>query len=199
MKLFKISVCFGLIISVILSLARFDALCGDLRHNVLRVHIIAASDSSEDQKLKLKVRDALLNENGELFKSCKSFEEALSLASSKIFELEKTANRVIAENGFNYSAKVSVGEAYFGNREYESFTLPAGVYEAINVTIGEGKGKNWWCVMFPAVCIGAAGELSDSVTLESASVAENGNKYQFRFKTVEIYEDLKKIFTKSKK
>ena len=84
------------------------------------------------------------------------------------------------------------------NREYDTFTLPAGTYDAINVIIDEGKGKNWWCVMFPAVCIGASSRLDDAVDSNSANVAENSSNFKIRFKTVEIYEDFKN-FLKNRK
>lgn len=199
MKIINVSVCLGLVIAVLLSFARFDALCEDLRENVFRLHIKAASDSAEDQMLKLKVRDALLEYKGEEFTSCSDVNEAISLAEENSDEYKRIAEAVIKENGFDYSVQVNVGVSFFENREYDDFTLPAGSYEALNIIIGKGEGKNWWCVMFPAVCIGASGELSDSVNVESAEVAENSNKYKIRFKTVEIYEDLKKFFIKSKK
>lgn len=199
MKVVNVSVCFGLIFAIMLSLARFDALCQDMRDNVFRLHIIAASDSAEDQALKLKVRDAILESHGQVFTDCKDIDDAISVANDNTAEFLEIAKTVIEENGFDYNVTAQVDVSYFENREYDDFTLPAGNYEALNIIIGEGKGKNWWCVMFPAVCIGAAGELNDSVSNESAYVAEHRDKYEIRFKTVEIYEDLKKIFTKKKK
>ena len=199
MKIFNASLCLGLIISVCLSFARFDALCQDLRENVFRLHIIAASDSPADQELKLKVRDEILCCFGELFSECDNVEEAVSLARASDEDYKETAEKVIKENGFDYPVSVCIGESYFENREYDDFTLPAGEYEALNIIIGEGRGKNWWCVMFPAVCIGASGKLSDSAAEQSSRVAENSDNYQIRFKTVEIYEDLKNYFTKRKK
>ncbi|MBR2043309.1 MAG: stage II sporulation protein R [Clostridia bacterium] len=199
MKVFNISLCFGLIISIVLGLARFDALCQDLRDNLLRVHIVAASDSKDDQELKLKVRDELLLAQGSLFENCSNINEALTVANNNLSNIKGIAEKVVRENGFDYNVSVKIEEAYFGNREYESFTLPAGEYMAVNVIIGEGKGKNWWCVMFPAVCLGASSCISDAADENSAMVAENSERYQIRFKTVEIYEDLKKFFTKRKK
>lgn len=196
MKTFNLSVCFGLILAVTLSFARFDALCEDMRDNVFRLHIIAASDSAEDQALKLKVRDEILKDYGDLFLNCQDAEEAVTLSENSLEGFLKTAETVIKNNGYDYKVSAYIGQSYFENREYESFTLPAGNYNALNLIIGEGNGKNWWCVMFPAVCIGAAGELNDSVSCDSAYVAENSEKFKIRFKTVEIYEDLKKIFIK---
>ncbi len=199
MKILNVSVALGLIIAVMLSLARFDALCEDLRDNVFRLHIVAASDSEEDQALKLKVRDAILKDKGEDFTYCSDVKEAVALAQLNTDEYKKIAENVIKANGFDYKVQVNIGDCYFENREYDNFTLPAGSYEALNIVIDKGEGKNWWCVMFPAVCIGASGHLNDSVSESSAEVAEHSQKYEIRFKTVEIYEDIKKFFTKNKK
>lgn len=199
MKVFNISVCLGLIISILLSFARFDALCDDLRNNVFRLHIIAASNSDDDQKLKLKVRDAILKSSCEDFIYCDDIDEAVEFAKNNTAQFKETAENVIKLSGFDYSVKVSVGNSYFENREYDDFTLPAGNYQALNIVIGEGNGKNWWCVMFPAVCIGAAGKLSDSASQAGTEVAQNSKNYRIEFKTVEIYEDLKNFLTKKKK
>ena len=199
MKRINIAIICGLIFAITLSFARFDALCQDIRDNVFRLHIKANSDSSDDQRLKLLIRDAILAEEGKAFGSQENLAEAIKYATNNTDTFEQIANRVIIKNGYDYSVKVTVGKSYFENRKYEDFTLPAGEYEALNITIGEGQGKNWWCVMFPAVCVGASGDLKDSVCEDSDEIAKNAQKYKIKFKTVEIYEDLKKIFTKSKK
>ena len=101
----------------------------------------------------------------------------------------------ISENGFSYGASAEIGNSYFETREYEDFTLPAGNYRSLIIRLGKAQGKNWWCVIFPAVCIPAATDasLSDSASDTSAQIAEHPQKYVMRFKTVEIYEDLKKF------
>lgn len=198
MKILKISIVFGLIISALLSMARFDALCNDLRENVFRLHIRAASDSSDDQSLKLKVRDAILHKYGEAFQNCCNKTEAVEFAENNLEEFEQLAKEVICDNGYSYKVSVTVGKSFFENREYDTFTLPAGEYEALNVIIDEGSGKNWWCVMFPAVCIGASSSFDEVVSDDSADVAENSSEYKIRFKTVEIYEDFKKFFKNRK-
>ncbi len=198
MRIFKISIVFGLIITVLLSMARFDALCSDLRENVFRLHIRAASDSDYDQSLKLKVRDAILSEYGSDFQNCSNKAEAVKFAQENLDNFKNLAKETIVSNGFDYEVCVNVGDSYFENREYDTFTLPAGTYESINVIIDEGMGKNWWCVMFPAVCIGASSSLEDAVNNDSANVAENSSDFEIRFKTVEIYEDLKNFFKNRK-
>ena len=103
------------------------------------------------------------------------------------------AEKIIKDNGFDYSVSVNVGENYFENREYDTFTLPAGEYESLNIIIDKGNGKNWWCVIFPQVCVGAcSGSLNDSVSDSASDFAYNAENYVVKFKTVEIFEKVKK-------
>ena len=192
-KNIEFAVAIGLVFAVFLSMARFDAACEDLRTNVLRLHIIANSDSKEDQALKLAVRDRILENSGDIFKDSTTLEDAEKSAIDSLQRFEEIANRVIAENNFDYGCKAEVSDSYFENREYDDFTLPAGTYRSLIIRLGEAKGKNWWCVVFPTVCIPAAGEasLADSTDKVSADVAMQPQKYVVRFKTVEIYEDIK--------
>lgn len=196
MKKIRLSICFGLVCAIMLSFARFDALCDELRQNVFRLHIIANSDSAEDQALKLKVRDAVLKVSENSFTDCSDSDEAIDAASADLELFKQTALDVIRENGYDYDVQIDLSPSYFENRVYNDFTLPAGEYMALNIKIGEAVGKNWWCVMFPAVCIGASKSLEDGVNKQSADVAEQAENYVFRFKTVEIYEGLKNYFKK---
>ena len=198
-KKIMISLCFGLVFAVLLSTANFDASCNELRNNVLRLHIIANSDSDADQQLKLQIRDAILNNNGAVFNGCDSIEDAVTAAENNLDTFYNTAKEVIAKNGYDYAVDVYVSSSYFQTRQYENCQLPAGNYKALKIVIGEGKGKNWWCVMFPSVCIPATSNsgLSDKVGAKSTDIAENSQKYVMKFKAVEIYEDLKeKMFGK---
>lgn len=192
----RIGILFGLIAAILFSMADFDAACDDLRSNVLRLHIIANSDSEHDQQLKLKVRDAILQESLDCFKDCDGLDDALITANLNCEKLEKIANDVIRKSGESYCARVSIGNADFDTRVYDDFTLPAGNYKSVIVNLGEAKGKNWWCVVFPCVCVPAATnvKLSDSVNKKGAYVAENAPKYEMKFKIVELYERLKKKF-----
>ena len=192
-KAFHSALALGLISAVFCSFADFNAACDDLRHNVLRLHIIANSDSETDQNLKLLIRDEILRQSDVLFKDADGFDDAVLSAENSCREIEDTANRVIAQNGFDYKAKVRVGDAYFETREYDSFTLPAGTYKSLIVDLGEAKGKNWWCVIFPQVCLPVAKDtsLNDSVKDSSAKIAYKPERYVMRFKAVEIYEKIK--------
>lgn len=195
----ELGVLVGLICAIILSFSRFEVRCDELRQNVLRLHIIANSDSEADQALKLAVRDEILKNSTDIFKDCKDVTTACETAQTQLDNIGDIANNVIKENGFNYSADVSVGDAYFDTRVYDDFTLPAGTYKSLIVDLGAAEGKNWWCVVFPCMCVPSATDasLSDSVSQEAARTAENASKYEIKFKTVEIYEKFKKMFSKN--
>lgn len=195
-KNIELSILFGLIFAILLSFARFDAACEDIRENVVRLHIIANSDSKADQKLKLKIRDEILKINGDIFENTENYEDALLIAEKSLPLIEETVNKVIRENGFNYRATASICNTYFETREYDTFTLPAGTYKSLNIKLGKAEGKNWWCVVFPAVCIPAAADkdLSKSVSYEGVKITSNPQKYVMKFKAVEIFEDIKNFF-----
>ena len=191
----ELSAVIGLLCAIFASMAHFEAACDDLRQSVLRLHIIANSDSEEDQTVKLLVRDKILEESTDIFAGETDLHKAEKKAAEKIGDFCETAERVLSENGFSYGAEAEIGDSYFETREYEDFTLPAGNYRSLIIRLGSAEGKNWWCVIFPAVCIPAATDasLSDSASSTSAQIAEHPQKYIMRFKTVEIYEDLKKF------
>ena len=194
-KIFNISLCLGLISAIFLSLASFNASCEDLRENILRLHIIANSDSNEDQSLKLKIRDEILNRSEDLFENATDIETAIDIATDKTQEFCDIANEVIRENGYSYSVTAQIGDSYFETREYEDFTLPAGFYKSLIIKVGKAEGKNWWCVIFPEICLPAAakGDLTDTVNQSSAKIAKENERYVMRFKVVEIYESIKKL------
>ncbi|MBE6733707.1 MAG: stage II sporulation protein R [Ruminococcaceae bacterium] len=195
-KHIELSILFGLIFAILLSFARFDAACSQVRENVVRLHIIANSDSQADQALKLRVRDAILSHSGNLFENTENYDEALVICQNNLAVFEEIANTVIAENRFLYTAKATVGDTYFETREYDTFTLPAGTYKSLNIKLGKAEGKNWWCVVFPAVCISSATDrdLSASVGKDGVEITSNPKKYVMKFKAVEIYEDIKHFF-----
>ncbi len=196
-KRVQLSVLFGLICAIFLSLSQFNVLCDDLRENVLRLHIIANSDSQDDQALKLKIRDRILEETSDVFAGCESLYSAEVTTKSELDNFENIANTVIKANGFNYKAKVSLGDCYFETRHYDTFSLPAGNYRSLIIELGKAEGKNWWCVIFPSICIPAASssDLRDSVKEESAQIAEQSDRYVVKFKVVEWYETIKNWFS----
>lgn len=171
--------------------------CREIRENVLRLHVIANSDSEDDQKLKLKVRDAVLSAGSSLFDGTTDTETAVTKAREETDYLTDTAQNVIDESGFDYDVKIEVGKSRFPTREYDNITLPAGEYTAVRVILGKGEGHNWWCVMFPPLCLPAAenkAELSDVLSDSAVAFAESGKKYEVKFKIIEWYEELKMKF-----
>ncbi|MBP3384827.1 MAG: stage II sporulation protein R [Firmicutes bacterium] len=119
---------------------------------IIRLHVIANSDSVDDQNLKLKVRDAVIEEVGKL-EAKKDIDESREWLASHLDDLEAAANAVIAENGCNYRAKAELGVRWIPEKTYGDMYFPAGNYEALTITLGEGAGQNWWCVLFPPLCL----------------------------------------------
>ncbi len=164
-----------------------------ISNDVFRLHILANSDSKDDQNLKLKVRDAVLEKGREIFLNCSSLNEVIAAGKSNIELFADTARRCIRENGYNYDVRVYVDHEYFNTRAYENITLPGGIYNALKIEIGEAKGKNWWCVMFPAICLSAVteSEMDKYLDDEEIQLINSDEKYEIRFKIVEIYEKIK--------
>jgi len=164
---------------------------------VLRLHVIANSDSEPDQRAKLHVRDRLLLAGADLFDGSVGAESAEAEITPRPHELEACARAAVQELGLDYTVHVEVGEAYFNTRTYEEtgVTLPAGRYRAVRVVLGEGKGENWWCVMFPPLCLpaarpqGAVG-LDAVLTNGQLRVVKSNPKVEIRFKIVELWEGL---------
>ena len=129
-----------------------NAVSSDLSNSVFRLHVIANSDSEEDQNLKYLVRDALLDYMNSLCSNALTKEEALCIAQNHIDDFEKVAKNVVVCNGYDYPVHVEIGKFDFPTKEYGDVSLPAGIYDALRVKIGSADGRNWWCVMFPPLC-----------------------------------------------
>lgn len=139
----------------------FSANCADVYDEVLRLHIPANSDSEEDQAIKLRLRDVLLERFGGELSGSGGLDEATARAEQLLPEIERTANKFLLENGFNYGAKAEITDMWFSTREYDRLILPAGNYTALRVTLGSGEGHNWWCVIFPQLCLPAVSESAE--------------------------------------
>lgn len=191
-KLFLLSLLTALLITITLSITSFADTCEEIRNDTLRLHVLANSNSDEDQKLKLKVRDALLKTGCGIFDGSVTKENAEERLNKDKEKLIKTAKEVIDENGFNYDVDITLTEEFFTTRTYRDVTLPAGKYMAVRVLIGESSGKNWWCVMFPPLCMPAAEKDIDLFySDDEVRLVESNPKYEMRFKIVEIYETIK--------
>ena len=183
-----------IIAGMLLCLPFFDS-CEELTEDVLRVHILANSDSAADQSLKLSVRDRVLEGCSAYYTGCGSKAEALALTRDHLSEIEHIAADEIHRRGFDYPVRAEVGEMFFTTRYYDAFTLPAGCYDALRLTIGDGEGQNWWCVMYPSLCVGAASEreMKDKLDDGEYQVVTEA-QYDFRFKLVEYWERLRSCF-----
>lgn len=196
---------FGLIVSILFAgAAELSESCSELRENVLRLHILAESDSAEDQQLKIQVRDALLAHSEELFGGCDTMEELISAAEKNNDRICAIAEETLRRNGCDRSVSAEVEKIGFDTRVYGELTVPEGEYTALRVVIGSGKGKNWWCVMFPPLCIPCfTGELSDEEILseydniiseEQAEMLYEPDEYKVRFYFAEKLEQLLSYF-----
>lgn len=193
-KKIKISFIVALFASIVFSVISFSETSEEIRKSFIRLHVIANSDTSVDQNLKLAVRDFLLAEGDEIFDGTVNIENAKSMIIPRLKVLNESVNMYVRSRGFDYEVKVELKEEYFTTRTYNKVTLPAGKYLALKVVIGEGKGKNWWCVMFPPMCISAADEetvLKNNISGKEFDLVNRNPKYEVRFKIIELIEDIK--------
>ena len=173
----------------------------DIAESVFRLHVIANSDSKEDQDLKYKVRDNLISYMNNICKNCNNKEEAINLVTKHKEDFKEIALKTIKDNGYSYDVNISIGNFQFPTKDYGDISLPSGYYDALRVEIGEAKGQNWWCVMFPPLCFvditsGVVPEeskeqLEDDLSEEEfALVSEDDNpQIKFKFKILEFFNE----------
>ncbi|HIW22361.1 stage II sporulation protein R [Acutalibacter sp. LFL-21] len=183
----------GFFLTVLAGFFPFAAASEELPQNIVRLHVVANSDSEEDQAVKLLVRDAVLEEAARWYGGARTMEEASARLCTHLESIAKTAQATLREQGMGYSATAQVTEMYFPTRDYESFRLPAGRYRTLRVTLGEGAGKNWWCVVFPSLCLPAASgeEALLSLPEEQRRLVEDSQQCQVKLKAVELWEALR--------
>lgn len=187
-----------LIVTVIICVLPTEAE-GEIYNDTLRLHILANSDTREDQELKLCIRDKILTKYGKMLGQGNSIDEAKVSVEAMLPLIESDAKTWISELGYDYTVKASLSEEWYDTREYEGFSLPAGYYSSLRIIIGEGEGHNWWCVMYPPLCLEMATEnaphddgLIDYSKEELFLISRQ--EYQIKFK---ILEDLSRIFSKN--
>lgn len=171
----------------------------DIASSVFRLHVIANSDSKEDQDLKYKVRDSLINYMNSICANCENKEDAIKLVTEHKNDFKQIALDTIKDNGYSYDVNISIGNFSFPTKDYGDISLPAGFYDALRVEIGEAKGQNWWCVMFPPLCFvdvssgivpeESKEELEDNLSEEEYALVSNDSdtKIQFKFKILEFF------------
>ncbi len=204
-----------IILSILLFLYTFicaqsyvSAVSNNLSQAVFRLHVLANSNSEQDQNLKYKVRDGLIKYMNNICSNCSTKAEAISIANEHKNDFQEIAQNIVKENGYDYSVKINIGNFYFPTKNYGDISLPAGSYDALRVEIGKAKGQNWWCVMFPSLCFidissgvvndEAKENLEENLDNESYNlISDTSTETTFKFKLVEFFAD-KKLFTANK-
>lgn len=201
LKRWELALMFGLLIAVAAG-SWLGQEQGELADSVIRFHVIANSDSREDQALKLAVRDRVLAQAETLYPENATLEEARTALEGHLNALAAAGRAVVEEQGYDYPVSAQLTDCWFPTKEYEGFALPAGNYTALRVTIGEGKGQNWWCVAFPPLCLGAASETVDQALEaghftpdQGALVTGDGEGYVLKFKAMELLGELQGLLS----
>ena len=169
----------------------------DLADRVVRLHVLANSDSEADQALKFQVRDVVLAQATAILEQSADRAEAESLLRESLPELEVLAQAEVQANGYDYTVTAELEDTAFPTREYDGFSLPAGEYLALRILIGEGAGQNWWCVVFPPLCTAASADVPETalaagLTEDQVSlITEADSSYQLKFKVVEWWDSLR--------
>jgi len=172
--------------------------------SVIRLHVLANSDSEEDQNLKLLVRDNVLAEGASIFAECANKEEAEKMITQSISKLKEIAQNTVYENGFDYPVEIYFDNEKYPTRQYEDMCFPSGEYLSLRICIGAAEGHNWWCVLFPPMCLSAA-SVSTNESAEDAFIAagltpeqyktitesDEDTTYKVKFKILEIIEEIK--------
>lgn len=191
------------IFTLISAISYVDAVSNDISNSIFRLHVIANSDTVEDQELKYIVRDALLEYMNEISKDCTSKEEVIQIANNNKDEFYNIAKQVIEENGYDYDVNIRIGNFDFPTKTYGDISFPAGTYDALRVEIGNASGQNWWCVMFPPLCF--VDVTSGVVPEDSKTMIQNNlsdEEYdlisdheqvdiKFKFSLIEFFQSLK--------
>lgn len=184
-----------------------NAVSRDISNSVFRLHVIANSNSKEDQDLKYALRDELIKYMNSISENVSSKEEAIKLANENKDEFYAIAKKVISDNGFNYDVNIEIGNFSFPTKTYGDISLPAGFYDALKVEIGNATGQNWWCVMFPSLCFV---DVSEGIVPEESKedlqlsmqeedynlISSDEPEYKLKFKLVELFENAKIIMAK---
>ncbi len=176
----------GLTLVYLMTVVFANSVMDDLSDNIIRLHIIANSDSSKDQDIKLKIRDELLRADINITDK--------QSAVKNLRKAEKLASEILLKNGFTYGAKVNFGNFYFPEKSYDGITLPAGYYNGVKVVLGEGKGQNWWCILSPPACLMEGCVKFDDTPLKSRLEDKTfsfiSDNYKYKSKILEVLKNL---------
>lgn len=187
------------IYTTICAISYVQAVSSDISNSVFRLHVIANSNSDDDQALKYKVRDNLLHYMNDICSNCKSKQEAINIVTEHNDKFKQIALETIKNEGYSYNVNINIGNFKFPTKHYGDISLPAGYYDALKVEIGDAKGRNWWCVMFPSLCFvdissgivpnKSKEELKNVLSDEEYSVISDDSnpEMQFKFKLLELF------------
>ena len=196
LKTLELALCIGFTLTLLwgsISLQRQE----QLADKVVRLHVLANSDSEADQALKLQVRDSVIGYAEEILRSSANRDDAEEKLRTVLPQLELLAAQTVAEEGYAYPVTAQLQDTWFSTREYDGFTLPAGEYLALRLVIGEGAGSNWWCVVFPPLCAETTESVARTAMAAGLSeedvglITEENQGYVLRFKSIELWEQLK--------
>ena len=195
MKMLFKSLSLGLVLAVIFSLVPFKAECENISNELFRLHILANSDSEEDQELKLMVRNKILEYTNTLYENSNSKSDTINITKDNLSNILSVAQDEVYKWGYNYNVTGEITKMYFNTRTYGNATIPSGVYDALRIKIGKAEGHNWWCVMYPSFCIGESISLQDTnLTEEEQKLIYDDSEIKVKFKVVEWFEKIKSIF-----
>ena len=200
-RIFIISLLLCLFVYVC-ALSYVEAVSSDISESVFRLHVIANSDSTEDQNLKYKVRDNIIKYMNTISINATSKSEAIEIAKEHTDDFFNIAKQTIEDNGYSYDVAISIGNFDFPTKKYGDISLPSGYYDALRIEIGEASGQNWWCVMFPPLCFvdvssgivpdDSKETIKDSLSNEEEFILVNEEKsadIKLKFKLVELFQN----------
>lgn len=194
LKKWELALIFALVITFLCGAAMAKEQ-GDLSDKLIRLHVVANSDSDEDQALKLKVRDMILEDITNLLKGVTDREKAAAIIDAHMPSIIADSEAVISAQGYGYAVTAKIAVEEFPTRDYDTFSLPAGKYTALRVVIGEGGGHNWWCVIFPPLCMTAATDYKATfkqLTDEQIKlITSDAPEYVIKFKSIELFDKFK--------
>lgn len=190
------SIILGIIFTILYNFVNFSVNCENINNKVLRLHILANSNSVIDQNVKMKVKNEIQNFTHKILFNVKNKKEAIEICNKNLGNMREIAVRELSKsNRINKKIEIKLEKTFFRTRNYNNITMPAGFYDAIKIKIGSGKGKNWWCVIFPVLCLGIAqtNTIIKTFNKNENKISSNKNPtFKFKFKIVELYENFKK-------
>ena len=200
LKKWEIALLSGFVATLLMG-AYLDREQAALADSVIRLHVIANSDSEADQELKYQVRDRVLTEAAALYQPGDDLQQVRRSMEDNLPLLAQAGREVVEEQGYDYPVSASLERTWFPTKKYTDFALPAGNYTALRIVVGEGKGENWWCVAFPPLCLGSVSETVDEAAAagnftpgQAALITGESGGYVVKFKAIELWEEVKKIW-----